>query len=64
MSNPYIIVEASTRSNLEVFVNDKVGAGYEPVGGITVIKNPYGFDQYYQTMFKRPSTEPTKHHDI
>jgi hypothetical protein len=54
MTDSYIIVEAMTPSNLQGFVNLKIKEGYEPVGGIAFVKNPYGTDQYFQAIFKRP----------
>ena len=50
----YLIVIAKTIYQLQDQVNDLIGEGYQPIGGITYkpkIPQSYG-EEYYQAMFK------------
>lgn len=39
--------------DLEKRVNREIKNGYEPIGGITIIKSLDGSDRYFQAMIKK-----------
>lgn len=57
MITEYIVIRTRDSQELEMLLNEKIGEGYEPQGGIPVIpyfRNDDGFNfLYHQAMIKR-----------